>query len=97
MAHNAEHREMRAMHALNVNSLAERLDKGGTLGQSRVDYNSHKAFDKLNKPITGDYSKVYSRDCDTDDARYGKVQCAPFLFSDSSFRSSRVRVNSLGV
>ena len=52
---------------------------------------------KLNKPITGAYSKVYPRDCDTDDARYVKVQCTPFLFSDSSFRSSRVRVISLGV
>ena len=60
-------------------------------------YNSHKALDTLNKPITGAYSKVYSRDRDTDEARYVKVQCAFFLVSASSFRSSRVRANSLGV
>ena len=96
VAHDTEHREMRAVHALNVNLLAERLDKGGTLGQSRVAYNSHKPWDTLNKPITDAYNKVYLRDSDTDEVHYVKVQSAFFLFSDSSL-SSRVRAKSLGV
>ena len=96
VVHDAEHREMRAVHAPNVNLLAKRLGKGGTLGQSRVAYDNYKALDKLNKPITGAYNKVYLRDSDTDEVHYVKVQSAFFLFSDSSL-SSRVRAKSLGV